>query len=174
MVLIVTVVVAFYLFTCLVWPFGKCRRCKGVGKFKSPFGKAYRHCGKCKGSGLRVRLGRHVINHMRAVRARAELHQQGRQVTPRYGQGSLHPAASRWIELWNGQQALGWDHHGTPVFRFRWAPAGLATRRQLRAMRMSPGGQEPYALLVWRNGKRWAWLYRLDLASPSRVRHRRN
>ncbi|MGW1344247.1 RRQRL motif-containing zinc-binding protein [Kribbella sp. NPDC002412] len=82
---------------------------------------------------------------------------------------TLHPAASRWIELWNGQQALGWDYHGTPVFRFRWAPAGLATRRQLRAMRMSPGGQEPYALLVWRGGKRWAWLYRLDLAKPSRV-----
>ncbi|MEV4267790.1 hypothetical protein [Kribbella sp. NPDC049584] len=67
-VLIVTVVVAFYLLTCLVWPFGKCRRCKGVGKFRSPFGKAFRHCGKCEGSGLRVRLGRHVINHMRAVR----------------------------------------------------------------------------------------------------------
>ena len=66
--LIVTVAVAFYLFTCLVWPFGKCRRCKGVGKFKSPFGNAFRHCGKCDGSGLRIRLGRHVINHMRAVR----------------------------------------------------------------------------------------------------------
>ncbi|GAA0613112.1 RRQRL motif-containing zinc-binding protein [Kribbella sandramycini] len=82
---------------------------------------------------------------------------------------SLHPARSRWIELWNGKQALGWDHHGTPVFKFRWAPGGLATRRQLRAMRMCPGGQEPYALLVWRNGKRWAWLYRLDLAKPSRT-----
>jgi hypothetical protein len=66
--LIVTGIVAFYLFTCLVWPFGKCRRCKGEGKFKSPLGKAYRHCGKCQGSGLRVRLGRHVINHIRATR----------------------------------------------------------------------------------------------------------
>ena len=82
---------------------------------------------------------------------------------------TLQLAASRWIELWNGQQAHGWDHHGTPVFRFGWAPAGLATRRQLRAMRMCPGGQEPYALLAWRNGRRWAWLYRLDLAKPSRV-----
>ncbi|WP_328999436.1 hypothetical protein OHA18_33970 [Kribbella sp. NBC_00709] len=70
--LIVTIVVGFYLFTCLVWPFGKCRRCKGVGKFKSPFGSAFRHCGKCDGSGLRVRLGRHVINHMRAVRGAGE------------------------------------------------------------------------------------------------------
>jgi len=82
---------------------------------------------------------------------------------------SLHPAASRFITLWNGKQALGWDLHGTPVFKFKWAPAGLATRRQLRAMRMCPGGHEPYALLVWRNGQRWAWLYRLDLARPSRL-----
>ena len=82
---------------------------------------------------------------------------------------SLNPAASRFITLWNGKQALGWDLHGTPVFKCRWAPAGLATRRQLRAMRMCPGGQAPYALLVWRNGQRWAWLYRLDLARPSRV-----
>lgn len=65
--LIVTAVVAFYLFTCLVWPFGKCRRCKGEGKSKSPFGKAFRHCPRCDGSGLRVRLGRHVINHIRAT-----------------------------------------------------------------------------------------------------------
>jgi hypothetical protein len=66
--LIVTGVIGFYLFTCLVWPFGKCRRCKGEGKYKSPFGNAYRHCGRCRGSGLRVRLGRHVINHLRATR----------------------------------------------------------------------------------------------------------
>lgn len=66
--LVVTIAVGFYLLSCLIWPFGKCRRCKGAGKFKSPFGKAYRHCGKCDGSGLRVRVGRHVVNHIRAVR----------------------------------------------------------------------------------------------------------
>jgi hypothetical protein len=70
--LIVTAAVALYLLSCLIWPFGKCRRCKGVGKFKSPFGKAYRRCGTCQGSGLRVRLGRHVINLMRAVRGAGE------------------------------------------------------------------------------------------------------
>ncbi|GAA1571730.1 hypothetical protein GCM10009789_26610 [Kribbella sancticallisti] len=88
---------------------------------------------------------------------------------PLIDRASLHPAASQWITLWNGKQALGWNWHGTPVFRFKWAPAGLATRRQLRALRMCPGGHEPYAVLVWRNGQRWAWLYRLDLAKPSRV-----
>ncbi|MEU4390597.1 hypothetical protein [Kribbella sp. NPDC023855] len=63
--LIVTVCIAFYLLTCAVWPFGKCRRCKGAGKFKSPFGSSYRHCGKCEGSGLRVRFGRKVISYYR-------------------------------------------------------------------------------------------------------------
>ena len=65
--LIVIIAVACYLLTCAIWPFGKCRRCKGLGKFKSPFGNAYRQCGKCQGSGLRIRLGRHVINHLRAT-----------------------------------------------------------------------------------------------------------
>ncbi|WP_328990053.1 hypothetical protein OG394_27815 [Kribbella sp. NBC_01245] len=67
-VLIVTAVAVFYLLTCAVWPFGKCRKCEGVGKFKSPFGNAYRHCGCCQGSGLRIRLGRHVINRVRDIR----------------------------------------------------------------------------------------------------------
>ncbi|GAB3811046.1 hypothetical protein [Kribbella italica] len=66
--LIVTGVVAFYLLTCLIWPFGRCRRCSGAGKFKAPIGKAYRHCGRCNGSGMRVRIGRHVINYIRAAR----------------------------------------------------------------------------------------------------------
>lgn len=83
---------------------------------------------------------------------------------------SLHPAASRWIPLWDGREAFGWLWGEMPLFRFKFAPAGLATRRQLRALRLCPGGQEPYAvLLIRRNGRRWAWLYRLDLARPSRT-----
>ena len=82
---------------------------------------------------------------------------------------TIHPAAARMLRLWDGREVFGWEHHGMPVFRFRWVPAGLATRRQLRALRLCPGGHEPYGLLVWRNGQRWAWLWRLDLARPSRV-----
>lgn len=54
-------------------------------------------------------------------------------------------------------------------FRFQQAPQGLATRRQLRAMHLSPGGHEPVAQLTWHNGKRKAWLYRVDLAKPKRT-----
>ncbi|WP_318265285.1 RRQRL motif-containing zinc-binding protein [Streptomyces halstedii] len=52
---------------------------------------------------------------------------------------------------------------------FRWKQAGraqLATRRQLRDLGLRPGGQEPVARLECRGGKRFAWLYRIDLAVP--------
>ncbi|MFJ2915037.1 RRQRL motif-containing zinc-binding protein [Streptomyces sp. NPDC087228] len=51
-----------------------------------------------------------------------------------------------------------------PVFRWRQAGPGLATRRQLREMGLRPGGQEPVARIECRGGKRFAWLYRIDLA----------
>ncbi|MGV9758595.1 RRQRL motif-containing zinc-binding protein [Streptomyces tricolor] len=53
-----------------------------------------------------------------------------------------------------------------PVFRWRQADPGLATRRQLRDMGLRPGGQEPVARIECRGGKRFAWLYRIDLAKP--------
>ena len=46
---------------------------------------------------------------------------------------------------------------------------GLATRRQLRALGLSPGGHGPVARLICRGGTRWAWLYRVDLAVPKRI-----
>ncbi|MFC0624739.1 hypothetical protein [Kribbella deserti] len=67
--LTVTGVIGFYLLTCLVWPFGKCRRCDGTGKRKAPLGKVFRPCGRCEGTGRRVRLGRHVVNHIRDARS---------------------------------------------------------------------------------------------------------
>ncbi|CAK7288490.1 RRQRL motif-containing zinc-binding protein [Streptomyces misionensis] len=54
-----------------------------------------------------------------------------------------------------------------PVFRWKQAGhANLATRRQLREMGLRPGGQEPVARIECRGGKRFAWLYRIDLARP--------
>jgi hypothetical protein len=34
---------------------------------------------------------------------------------------------------------------------------------------LCPGGQDYVAQLLWRRGRRWAALYRLDLAQPQRV-----
>ncbi|MFB0616057.1 RRQRL motif-containing zinc-binding protein [Streptomyces sp. AGS-58] len=59
-----------------------------------------------------------------------------------------------------------------PVFRWRLAPDGYATRRQLRARGLRPGGQEVAAQLERprRRGRPplVAYLYRVDQARPVR------
>lgn len=40
-----------------------------------------------------------------------------------------------------------------PAYRWGWAPAGLATRRQLAAHGLAPVG-DPVARLSWRRGRR--------------------
>jgi hypothetical protein len=58
-----------------------------------------------------------------------------------------------------------------PVFRWRLAPGGYATYRQLRAQGLRPGGQSVAAELRRprrRRGPLVAYLYRVDLAKPVR------
>ncbi|MGW5420705.1 RRQRL motif-containing zinc-binding protein [Streptomyces sp. NPDC003943] len=58
-----------------------------------------------------------------------------------------------------------------PVYRWRLAPEGLATYRQLRAQGLRPGGQDVAAQLERprrRRGPLVAYLYRVDLALPVR------
>ncbi|MFJ8697253.1 RRQRL motif-containing zinc-binding protein [Streptomyces roseolilacinus] len=58
-----------------------------------------------------------------------------------------------------------------PVYRWRLAPDGLATRRQLRTRGLRPGGQPVAAQLERprrRRGPLVAYLYRIDLAAPVR------
>ncbi|MFD5319343.1 RRQRL motif-containing zinc-binding protein [Streptomyces sp. NPDC127098] len=59
-----------------------------------------------------------------------------------------------------------------PVYRWRLAPDGLATRRQLRARGLRPGGQEVAGQLERPRrrgrGPLVAYLYRVDLAQPVR------
>ncbi|GAA2509354.1 hypothetical protein GCM10010406_52250 [Streptomyces thermolineatus] len=62
----------------------------------------------------------------------------------------------------------GEHHSGLPTYPWRWAPEGMATRRQLRQMGLRPGGQEPAAQVVCRRGRRVGYLYRIDLALPVR------
>ncbi|WP_406387048.1 RRQRL motif-containing zinc-binding protein [Streptomyces sp. NBC_00211] len=61
--------------------------------------------------------------------------------------------------------------HGIPVYSWRLAPDGLATRRQLRAAGLRPGGQDVVAQLErprYRREPLTAYLYRVDLAKPVR------
>ncbi|MER7893568.1 RRQRL motif-containing zinc-binding protein [Micromonospora sp. NPDC094482] len=61
--------------------------------------------------------------------------------------------------------------YGFPTFPYHSAPGGLATRRQLRAAGLRPGGHDPVAQILWRHRRqrRIAYLYRLDLAAPKRT-----
>jgi hypothetical protein len=68
---------------------------------------------------------------------------------------------------WNGQHWPGRIQDGLPTFSYRNAPDGLVTMRQLRNEGKCPGGCGPVAQIVWRRGRRWALLYRRDLAQDS-------
>jgi len=61
--------------------------------------------------------------------------------------------------------------YGLPTYNRRDAPAGLATRRQLRERGLAPGGHDPVALIGWVQWGRdvFANLYALDLAVPKRT-----
>ncbi|MFJ1913183.1 RRQRL motif-containing zinc-binding protein [Streptomyces sp. NPDC088147] len=63
--------------------------------------------------------------------------------------------------------------HGVPTFPWRLAPDGYATRRQLRARGLRPGGQAVAAQVMRRSRRRTAgvavaYLYRVDRALPVR------
>ncbi|MFI9528012.1 hypothetical protein [Micromonospora rosaria] len=53
-----------YLTACVVAPFGRCRTCHATGRARSRLARARRDCRRCAGTGLRLRVGRHVINHL--------------------------------------------------------------------------------------------------------------
>ncbi|MFH9071492.1 RRQRL motif-containing zinc-binding protein [Streptomyces alboflavus] len=63
--------------------------------------------------------------------------------------------------------------YGIPTYPWHFAPTGLATRRQLRAQGLRPGGQPVVAQVMLRHRRRKggafvAYLYREDLAKPVR------
>lgn len=49
-----------YAAVCACWPYASCRSCDGE-KVRAPGGKAWRRCGRCKGSGERLRLGAQLL-----------------------------------------------------------------------------------------------------------------
>lgn len=63
------------------------------------------------------------------------------------------------------------DQYGIPTYWWQGAPPDYATRRQLRARGLCPGGQPVAAQVLWAGvgGTRTAYLYRVDLARPKRT-----
>ncbi|TKG66193.1 hypothetical protein [Prauserella endophytica] len=60
-VLVALALIALYVIACIIWPFAPCGRCNGAGRFRSPSGKAWRACRRCRGSGRKERLGRKLL-----------------------------------------------------------------------------------------------------------------
>lgn len=65
---LVAVVALAYTGSCAWWPFTRCGKCEGAGKFRRGDGKVWRKCRRCKGSGERLRWGRKLYNRTRAGR----------------------------------------------------------------------------------------------------------
>lgn len=51
-----------YAAVCTLWPYGICRRCYGASRMVTRRGRAVRHCRRCRGTGLRLRVGRRLWN----------------------------------------------------------------------------------------------------------------
>ncbi len=56
-----------YAAACAAAPFGRCRRCAGEGKIRPRIGRKRRHCQRCDGTGLRLRIGRRAFNYARRL-----------------------------------------------------------------------------------------------------------
>ncbi|WP_238592110.1 RRQRL motif-containing zinc-binding protein [Pseudonocardia sp. EC080625-04] len=71
-------------------------------------------------------------------------------------------------ERW-GWQPTAWLQDGLPTWRWRAAPTGLMTRRQMRDADLAPCGAHPVAQVVCRRGRRWALLWDVADLGPKRI-----
>lgn len=58
---------------------------------------------------------------------------------------------------------------GIPTFNYFCAPSGLFTRRQLAVKGLTPGRQDIAAQILWRKGKRVAYLYKEAMSRKKRA-----
>ena len=58
---------AYYSLACWIFPFTNCAKCKGDGKLRSPSGRTFKLCRRCKATGRRLRVGRVIWNWIRHI-----------------------------------------------------------------------------------------------------------
>lgn len=85
---------------------------------------------------------------------------------PQITTGGRRPRGQTWSQRYDPD---GSHHGGLPTYPYRLAPLGYATTRQLRTRGLRPGGQDIAAQILWRRGRRVAYLYRVDAAKPKRT-----
>ncbi|GAA1608760.1 hypothetical protein ACFQY4_46065 [Catellatospora bangladeshensis] len=61
-----------YVLLCWILPFGRCRACSGTGNRRILLLRRVTFCRRCKGSGLRLRIGRRLYNTVHDARAQAD------------------------------------------------------------------------------------------------------
>jgi hypothetical protein len=77
LILFVLILTVGYAARCWLKPFTTCNRCNGTKTVKGSIldqlirGQAERPCPRCNGTGLRLRIGRLVYNHLTRVRRAA-------------------------------------------------------------------------------------------------------
>lgn len=55
LIIVLALAAGIYVVSGLIWPYTACSACTG-GKHASPTGKNWRSCGRCAGSGKKLRL----------------------------------------------------------------------------------------------------------------------
>lgn len=70
-----------YSLACYLWPFTACNRCGGDGKRRSPSGKRFGDCRRCRGTGRQVRLGRRFLNWLYRTTMPPDRHHNGPRPT---------------------------------------------------------------------------------------------
>ena len=63
-----------YAALCAVSPFGRCRKCSGLGHIQPTrgFRRRPKPCKRCRATGLRLRIGRRIHNHSVSTRTTAQ------------------------------------------------------------------------------------------------------
>src|SRR5215467_2019539 len=70
-----------YALLCWLAPFADCHRCHGTGHVRPRLGLRRRPCRHCRGTGKRLRAGRHVANYLTATRRAARAAEHMRTTT---------------------------------------------------------------------------------------------
>lgn len=61
---ILTAATLGYSLACWVKPFRACTRCDGMGRIRGKLTRRPRPCRRCRGTGLRLRIGRRIHNRL--------------------------------------------------------------------------------------------------------------
>lgn len=59
-------VAVLYVAECAIWPYRRCRLCRGTGRLRSPITRSWREC-RCGGDGQAIRWGRRVFESARRI-----------------------------------------------------------------------------------------------------------